>query len=85
MKRERHEVVVELINKYDIETQEELAAYLRKEGLMSRRLPYQGTSGSFVSQRYRQETADRNTLYCKAMTAGWGINISVCCGTDMSP
>lgn len=32
MKRERHEVVVELINKYDIETQEELAAYLRKDG-----------------------------------------------------
>jgi transcriptional regulator of arginine metabolism len=32
MKRQRHEVVVELINKYDIETQEELAAYLRKEG-----------------------------------------------------
>ncbi len=32
MKRERHEVVVELSNKYDIETQEELAAYLRKEG-----------------------------------------------------
>lgn len=32
MKRKRHEVVVELINKYDIETQEELAAYLKKEG-----------------------------------------------------
>lgn len=32
MKRERHEVVVDLINKYDIETQEELAAYLRREG-----------------------------------------------------
>lgn len=32
MKRKRHEVVVELINKYDIETQEELAAYLRREG-----------------------------------------------------
>jgi len=32
MKRERHEVVVELINKYDIETQEELAEYLRREG-----------------------------------------------------
>lgn len=32
MKRQRHEVVVELINKYDIETQEELAAYLREEG-----------------------------------------------------
>ena len=32
MKRARHEVVVDLINRYDIETQEELAAYLRKEG-----------------------------------------------------
>ena len=32
MMRQRHDVVVELINKYDIETQEELAAYLREEG-----------------------------------------------------
>lgn len=32
MKRRRHEVVVDLINRYDIETQEELAAYLREEG-----------------------------------------------------
>lgn len=32
MKRQRHEVVVELINKYVIETQEELAAYLKEEG-----------------------------------------------------
>lgn len=32
MKRQRHEVIVDLINKYDIETQEELAAYLKEEG-----------------------------------------------------
>lgn len=32
MKRKRHEVIVELIEKYDIETQEELAAYLKSEG-----------------------------------------------------
>ena len=32
MKRQRHVVVVDLINRYDIETQEELAAYLREEG-----------------------------------------------------
>ena len=32
MKRQRHEVVVDLINKYDIETQEELDAYLKEEG-----------------------------------------------------
>ena len=32
MKRQRHEVVVDLMKKYDIETQEELAAYLKAEG-----------------------------------------------------
>jgi len=32
MKRRRHAVVVDLINKYEIETQEELAEYLRREG-----------------------------------------------------
>lgn len=32
MKKKRHEVVVDLINKFDIETQEELAAYLKEEG-----------------------------------------------------
>lgn len=32
MKRKRHEVIVELIEKYDIETQEELAVYLKGEG-----------------------------------------------------
>ncbi len=32
MKRQRLEAVVDLIHRYDIETQEELAAYLRREG-----------------------------------------------------
>lgn len=32
MKRQRHQAVVDLINKYNIETQEELAAYLKAEG-----------------------------------------------------
>ncbi len=32
MKKQRQKAVVELIEKYDIETQEELAAYLRKAG-----------------------------------------------------
>lgn len=32
MKLERHSKIVELIGKYDIETQEELAAYLQKDG-----------------------------------------------------
>lgn len=32
MKRQRHEVIVDLINRYDIETQEELAAHLKEEG-----------------------------------------------------
>ncbi|MBO5572724.1 MAG: arginine repressor [Clostridium sp.] len=32
MKLERHSKIVELIGKYDIETQEDLAAYLNREG-----------------------------------------------------
>ena len=32
MKMERHSKIVELIGKYEIETQEELAEYLNKEG-----------------------------------------------------
>lgn len=32
MKNARHEKIIELITKYSIETQEELAAYLREEG-----------------------------------------------------
>lgn len=32
MKRKRHEVIVDLIEKHDIETQEELAVYLKNEG-----------------------------------------------------
>ena len=32
VKRQRLEAVVDLIHRYDIETQEELAAYLRGEG-----------------------------------------------------
>ena len=32
MKLKRHEKIIELVNKYEIETQEELAAYLKEEG-----------------------------------------------------
>ena len=32
MKVERHSKIIEIINKYDIETQEELADFLNKEG-----------------------------------------------------
>ena len=43
MKMERHSKIVELIGKYEIETQEELAEYL---DTMSRRQRFPGTSGS---------------------------------------
>ena len=32
MKKQRHEEIVRLINKYDIETQDELAVYLKEAG-----------------------------------------------------
>ena len=46
MKVERHSKIVELIGKYEIETQEELAEYLNKEGTMSLRLLYREISGN---------------------------------------
>ena len=76
MKRERHEVVVDLINKYDIETQEELAAYLRKEG-------YEVTQAT-VSRDIRElhlskiAAADRSISFFKMRITGWAISISVC-------
>ena len=44
MKMERHSKIVELIGKYEIETQEELAEYLNNT--MSRRQRFPGISGS---------------------------------------
>ena len=32
MKKNRHRQIVEIINKYDVETQEDLARYLRENG-----------------------------------------------------
>lgn len=49
MKLERHSKIVELIGKYNIETQEELAEYLNKEG-------YNVTQAT-VSQGYQEAEA----------------------------
>ena len=46
MKLERHSKIVELIGKYEIETQEELADRLKKAGFRVTRPPYPGISGS---------------------------------------
>ena len=32
MKKNRHRQIVDIINKYDVETQEELASYLKEAG-----------------------------------------------------
>ena len=32
MKKNRHKKIIEIIEKYDVETQEELAGYLKAEG-----------------------------------------------------
>lgn len=34
MKKTRHKAIVDIINKYDVETQEELAGYLRADGYL---------------------------------------------------
>ena len=52
MKVNRHAKIIELINKYHIETQEELADYLNQEGFT--------VTQATVSQRYPGSEADED-------------------------
>lgn len=46
MKLERHSKIVELIGKYEIETQEELAEHLKEEGYQVTQATFPGISGN---------------------------------------
>ena len=55
MKVNRHAKIVELINKYQIETQDELAEYLNEAGFKVTQ----------ATVRFRQKTAGRNMRYSR--------------------
>lgn len=48
MKSKRQEKILELIEKYDVETQEDLADLLKKPDLWQRRQPFHAISASFA-------------------------------------
>lgn len=72
MKIGRHAKIVDLIGKYDIETQEELADYLKKEG-------YRVTQAT-ISRDIRElkltkiSTSDGRQKYALMQTSGAGMN-----------
>lgn len=83
MKNARHEKIIELITKYSIETQEELAAYLREEGCRVtqatisrdiRELKLTKMSAGNGKQKYVQmqpQGAGRNDTYLRVLKDGF--------------
>lgn len=63
MKLKRHEKIIELIEQYDIETQDELAELLRKEGFDVTQATVSVISESWHCPRYRERMVARNTRF----------------------
>ena len=63
MKVNRHAKIVELINKYQIETQDELAEYLNEAGFKVTQATVSRDIRDLKLARFRQETAGRNMRY----------------------
>ena len=61
MKLERHSKIVELIGKYEIDTQEELAARLNEAGFNVTQATVSMISGSLSFPRYRARAESRST------------------------
>ena len=62
MKIARHSKIIELINKYDIETQEELADRLRQEGF---KVTQATVSRDIRELKLTKRTEFRNMLLCR--------------------
>ena len=63
MKLKRHEKIIELIEQYDIETQDELAELLRKEGFDVTQATVSRDIRSWHCPRCRERMAARNTRF----------------------
>ena len=78
MKMERHSKIVELIGKYEIETQEELAEYLNKEGYNVTQATVSRDIRELKLSKIQTETADRNMRFSILRRRSM-INIPVFC------
>ena len=75
MKLERHSKIVELIGKYEIETQEELAEYLNREGYNVTQATVSRDIRELKLSRFRQREAARN-MRCSIRRRRLMISIS---------
>ena len=67
MKLERHSKIVELIGKYEIETQEELAEYLNQAGF--------AVTQATVSRDIRGAEADKGSVGVRRNSGTWCFRI----------
>ena len=65
MKVNRHAKIVELINKYQIETQDELAEYLNEAGFKVTQATVSRDIRDLKLTKVRQKTAGRNMRYSR--------------------
>lgn len=61
MKTNRQSKIIEIIQKNEVETQDELSALLEKDGFRVTQATVPGISGSLSSQRFLPQAADRST------------------------
>ena len=77
MKVARHEKIIELIQKYDIDTQEELAARLNDAGFKVT----QATVSRDIRALKMTKVAGKDGKVRYAVLRSWGINTRACCRT----
>lgn len=80
MKKVRHLKIVELIEKYDIETQEELAARLKEAGFPVTQATVSRDIRELKLSKVPTAGGTRNTAVLSRDDAIWEINISECSG-----
>ena len=61
MKTNRQSKIIEIIQKNEVETQDELSALLEKDGFRVTQATVSRISGSLSSQRFLPQAADRST------------------------
>ncbi len=77
MKVERHSKIVELIGKYEIETQEELAEKLNQSGFNVTQATVSRDIRELKLQRFRETTEDNGIWFLKVQEEPLRSNISV--------
>ena len=85
MKKTRHRKIVEIIEKKDVETQEELAGYLKEAGFAVTQATVSRDIRELKLSKVPTGGGKQKYVILKQDDSHMETNISVCCGMDLSP